>query len=47
MVKIIKVKCLRCGHEWVPRQSVIRVCPKCHSPYWDKPRVRKKRKRRK
>ena len=31
----------RCGHEWVPanlRQAARpRVCPKCKSPYWDRP----------
>ncbi len=32
-------KCERCGHEWAPRtKEQPRVCPKCHSPYWDKPR---------
>jgi len=33
-------KCERCGHEWIPRnkEEHPRVCPKCKSPYWDKPR---------
>jgi uncharacterized OB-fold protein len=32
-------KCERCGHKWVPRERDFpRVCPKCKSPYWDKPR---------
>jgi predicted Zn-ribbon and HTH transcriptional regulator len=32
-------QCDRCGHQWVPREEVYpRVCPKCKSPYWDKPR---------
>ncbi len=37
-------KCERCGHEWVPRNTKEEpaVCPKCKSPYWNKPR-RKKR----
>lgn len=31
--------CERCGHEWYSRSKVKpRVCPKCKSPYWDKPR---------
>ena len=32
--------CERCGHEWVPRNKdqPPRVCPKCKSPYWDRPR---------
>jgi len=32
-------KCLRCGHVWVARgDEEPRVCPKCKSPYWNKPR---------
>ena len=32
-------RCERCGHEWVPRnQEEPRVCPKCKSPYWNRPR---------
>ena len=33
-------KCERCGHKWIPRENTIepRVCPKCKSPYWDRPR---------
>jgi DNA-directed RNA polymerase subunit RPC12/RpoP len=32
-------KCARCGHEWTPRLAERpRLCPKCKSPYWDKPR---------
>jgi len=30
--------CKRCGHEWVPRQVDVRICPKCKSPYWDVPK---------
>lgn len=30
--------CKRCGHRWYPRQSEVRTCPKCRSPYWDKER---------
>lgn len=35
-------KCNRCGHEWVQRKTdgVPLRCPKCVSPYWNKPRVR-------
>jgi predicted Zn-ribbon and HTH transcriptional regulator len=35
-------KCERCGHEWVPRSKVEEsptICPRCKSPYWDKPRI--------
>jgi predicted Zn-ribbon and HTH transcriptional regulator len=36
-------ECERCGHRWVPRDMAAepngpRVCPKCKSPYWDRPR---------
>jgi predicted Zn-ribbon and HTH transcriptional regulator len=33
-------KCERCEHVWVPRDMAVmpRVCPKCKSPYWDRPR---------
>ncbi len=30
----------RCGHEWAPRNRAERprVCPKCKSPNWDRPK---------
>jgi predicted Zn-ribbon and HTH transcriptional regulator len=30
----------RCGHEWLPRDpnDKPRVCPKCKSPNWDRPK---------
>lgn len=33
-------KCERCDHEWVPNDIAVepRVCPKCKSPYWNRPR---------
>ena len=33
-------RCYRCGHEWIPREKgdIPRVCPKCKSPYWDRPK---------
>ena len=37
-LQLVKLKCLRCGHKWRPRKPVVRVCPKCKSPYWDTPR---------
>jgi len=42
-VSIEGYKCERCGHVWVPRlygkkkQEPV-ICPKCKSPYWNKPR---------
>ena len=34
-ITIPKLKCKRCGAEWTPRKSDVRVCPKCHSAWWD------------
>lgn len=35
-------QCLRCGYQWVPRifkeDAEPIICPKCKSPYWNKPR---------
>jgi hypothetical protein len=33
-------ECSRCGHRWFPRENAAPpvTCPKCKSPYWDKPR---------
>jgi predicted Zn-ribbon and HTH transcriptional regulator len=37
----------RCGHEWVPRNKAERprVCPKCKSPNWDRPKVQRGKQR--
>ncbi len=43
-IKITKegFKCERCGHEWVPNGVTNPiVCPKCKSPYWNKPKKKK------
>ena len=39
-------QCERCAHKWVPRAEgdYPKVCPKCKSPYWDKPRKIEKKK---
>jgi len=38
-ITVKKCKCERCKHEWITRSKEIpKVCPKCKSPYWDKPR---------
>jgi len=37
-IKINNLNCQRCGHTWVPKIENVKVCPKCKSPYWDKPR---------
>ena len=35
-VKLPRLKCLRCGHEWVPQQEEVNMCPKCKTKSWDK-----------
>lgn len=35
-LNLLNLKCRRCLHKWVPRTAEVRVCPRCHSPYWDK-----------
>lgn len=39
MVKLTGCRC-RCGHEWLPRDQneKPRVCPKCKSANWDRPK---------
>lgn len=34
-------ECDRCHHKWIPRLKIDEeptICPKCKSPYWNKPR---------
>ena len=39
VVLVMGCRC-RCGHEWVPhnRDEKPRVCPKCKSANWDRPK---------
>ena len=43
-ISVYRYTCERCEHEWIPRDTdnEPRVCPKCKSPYWNKPRQKKK-----
>jgi len=34
-IAVKKLKCLRCGYEWLPRKIDVRQCPKCQSVFWD------------
>jgi DNA-directed RNA polymerase subunit RPC12/RpoP len=46
-VKLEGYKCERCGHIWLPRKYGEEdpvICPKCKSPYWNKPRAAKGKK---
>lgn len=40
-VEVVVLSCrCRCGHAWVTRgNDRPRVCPKCKSPNWDKPKL--------
>lgn len=43
VVSLEGYRCERCEHEWLPRdrsdgKELPTVCPKCKSPYWNKPR---------
>ena len=44
-ILILGNRCYRCGHEWRPIsiEEKPTVCPKCKSPYWDKPRKNRSR----
>ena len=33
-----KQTCLRCGVTWMPRVASPVLCPRCRSPYWNRPR---------
>ena len=40
-ITVMGFRCDRCGHEWIPRSGIEdepRVCPKCHSPWWNAPK---------
>jgi hypothetical protein len=38
-ITVMGYRCERCSHEWVPNgEKEPRVCPKCHSPYWNTPK---------
>lgn len=44
MVLLLGCRC-RCGHEWLARDKdeKPRVCPRCKSPNWDRPKVNARR----
>ncbi len=37
-----RLHCQRCPHSWIPRKAEVRICPKCKSAYWDRPKTEKK-----
>lgn len=39
-IEVDGFRCERCGHEWQKRKKEEpTVCPKCKSPYWNKPKT--------
>lgn len=35
------LSCIRCGWSWFRRSDKLpKVCPRCKSPYWNRPRTR-------
>ena len=40
-IKQTGFQCERCRHQWVPRniKQAPTVCPKCKSPYWNRPKL--------
>ena len=34
-------KCNRCNYEWKGKLENPKTCPKCNSPYWNKPRTKR------
>ena len=34
----VKYHCQRCDNDWDGQDKKPVACPRCHSPYWDKPR---------
>jgi predicted Zn-ribbon and HTH transcriptional regulator len=44
-ITVLKCRC-RCGHEWISRDMERpRVCPKCKSANWDRPKQFERKKR--
>lgn len=44
-MKLLKLKCKRCEHIWIPRKEKKPLtCPKCRSPYWDNERIKNENK---
>jgi hypothetical protein len=39
-ITVMGCRCERCAYEWIPRDLDVEpeACPRCKSPYWNKPR---------
>lgn len=40
VVEIPVLRCHRCAYAWRPSQPVVRMCPRCKSTLWDRPKLR-------
>jgi len=36
-IELKRLKCKKCGHQWIPRGKKVYTCPnkKCHTVKWD------------
>ena len=39
VVEIPILRCFRCAYVWRPSRPVVRICPRCKSERWDRPKV--------
>lgn len=37
-IKLPRLTCKHCGHNWTPRRAQIYECPKCKSAKWNVPK---------
>jgi predicted nucleotidyltransferase len=42
VVEIPILRCFRCAYAWRASQPVVRICPRCKSERWDRPKIAKK-----
>lgn len=41
ILEIPVLRCFRCAYAWRPSQPVVRICPRCKSARWDRPRIQR------
>ena len=39
IIEIPVLRCYRCAYAWRPSQPVVRLCPRCKSALWDRPKI--------
>ncbi len=39
VVEVPILRCFRCAYAWRASQPVVRICPRCKSTLWDRPRI--------